>query len=153
MPTGLLPVWLGLRSEVGNEFTSVLPSLPDGSGPTHNTGSASAAQNLATASLRISRGHQYRRLLLTDRSKPVSARRGLPSLTSPAHPETTSDDRRDQGAGNYGRARDNLVAPAVTLDAFIALRGGGRWYLARTSALAILTPGMRHDSAHLFKHC
>ncbi len=154
MPTGLLPVLHGLRSEVGNEFTSVLPSRPDRSGPTHNTGLASAAQNLAAASLRISRGHQYRRLLLTDRSKPVSARRGLPTLTSPAHPETASDDRRDQGAGNYGRARDNLVAPAVTLDAFIALRGGGgRWYLARTSALVILTPGMRNNSAHLFKHC
>ena len=35
---------------------------------------------LAVATLRISRGHQYRRLLLTDRSKPVSARRGLPTL-------------------------------------------------------------------------
>ena len=149
MPTGLLPVWLGLRSEVGNEFTSVPPPLPDRSGPTH-TGSASAARNLAVASLRISRGHQYRRLLLTDRSKPVSARRGLPTLTSPAHPETASGDRRDQEAGNYGRARDNLATPVVTLDAFIALRGGGRWYLARTSALVILTPGVRNDSAYLF---
>ncbi len=150
MPTGLLPVWLGLRSEVGNEFTSVPPPLPDRSGPTHNTGSASAARNLAVASLRISRGRQYRRLLLTDRSKPVSAGRGLPTLTSPAHPGTASDDRRDQEAGNYGRARDNLATPVVTLDAFIALRGGGRWYLARTSALVTLTPGMRDDSAHLF---
>ena len=125
MPTGLLPVWLGLRSGVGNEFTSVPPPLPDGSGPTHNTGSASAARNLAVATLRISRGHQYRRLLLTDRSKPVSARRGLPTLTSPAHPETASGDRRDQEAGNYGRARDNLATPVVTPDAFIDLRGGG----------------------------
>ncbi len=48
---------------------------------------------------------------------------------SPAHPETAFDDKRDQGAGSYGRARDNLVAPIVTLDAFIDLRGGdvGTW--------------------------
>ena len=78
---------------------------------------------LAVATLRINRGHQYRRLLLTDRSKPVSARRGLPTLTSPAHPETAFEDKRDQGAGSCGRARDNLVVPIVTLDAFIALRG------------------------------
>ncbi len=78
----------------------------------------------AVASLRISRGHQYRRLLLADRSRPVSARRGLPTLTLPAQPETAFDDKREQGAGNFGRARDSLVAPIVTLDAFIALRGG-----------------------------
>jgi hypothetical protein len=137
LPTGLLPVWLGLRSEVGNKFTSVLPSLPDRSGPTHDTGSAPAAQNLAAALLRISRGHQYRRLFLTDRSKPVSARRSLPTLTLPAHPETAFDDKREQGAGSFGRARDSLVAPTVTLDAFIALRGRGHWYLARTSALVV----------------
>ena len=129
MPTGLLPVWLGLRSEVGNEFTSVPPPLPDRSGPTHNTGSASAARNLAVAPLRISRGHQYQRLFLTDRSKPVSARRGLPTLTSPAHPETVFENKRDQGADSCGRARYNLVAPIVTLDACIALRGRdvGTW--------------------------
>ena len=124
MPTGLLPVWLGLRSEVGNEFTSVPSPLPDRSGPTHNAGSTSAARNLAVAPLRISRGRQYRRLLLTDNSKPVSAGRGLPTLTSPAHPGTASDDRRDQEAGNFGRTRDNLAIPVLTLDAFIALRGG-----------------------------
>ncbi len=73
----------------------------------------------------------------------MSARRGLPTLTLPAHPETAFDDKRDQGAGRYGRARDNLVAPVVALDAFINLRGGGRWYLARTSALVILTPDVR----------
>ncbi len=56
---------------------------------------------------------------------------------SPAHPETAFGDKRDQGAGSYGHARDNLVAPIVTLDAFIDLRGGGRWYLARTSALVV----------------
>ncbi len=123
MPTGLLPVWLGFRSEVGNEFTSVPPPLPGRSGPTHNTGSASAARNLAVAPLRISRGRQYRRLLLTDRSKPVSAGRGLPTLTSPAHPGAASDARQDQEAGNYGRARDNIAIPVVTLDAFITLQG------------------------------
>jgi len=137
MPTGLLPVWLGLRSEVENKFTSVLPSLPDRSGPTHNAGSTPAAQNSAAASLRISRGHQYRRLLLTDRSKPVSARRGLPTLTLPAQPETALGDKREQGVGSFGRSRDSLVAPAVTLDAFIALRGRGRLYLTPTSALGV----------------
>ncbi len=142
MPTGLLPVWLGLRSEVGDKFTSVLPSLPDRSGPTHNTGSAPAAQNSAAASLRISRGHQYRRLLLTDKSKPVSARRGLPTLMSPAHPETAFDDKRDQGAGSYGRARDNLVAPVVTLDAFIDLRGGGTLVPGSHKCPSSLTPNV-----------
>ncbi len=53
----------------------------------------------------------------------MSARRGLPTLTLPAHPETAFDDKWDQGAGSYGRARGSLVAPIVTLDAFIALRG------------------------------
>ncbi len=122
-------MWLGLRSEVETKFTSILPSLPDRSGPTHNTGSAPAAQNSAAASLRISQGHQYRRLLLTDRSKPVSARRGLPTLTSPAHHETAFENKREQGAESCGRARDNLDAPIVTLDACIALRGRdvGTW--------------------------
>ena len=122
-------MWLGLRSGVGDEFTSVPLPLPDRSGPTHNTGSASAARNLAVASLQISRGRQYRRLLLTDRSKPVSARRGLPTLTSPAHHETAFENKREQGAESCGRARDNLDAPIVTLDACIALRGRdvGTW--------------------------
>jgi hypothetical protein len=101
------PLWLGLRSEVGNEFTSVPSPLPDLSGPTHNAGSTSAARNLAVAPLRISRGRQYRRLLLTDNSKPVSAGRGLPTLTSLALPGAASDDERDQEASNYGRARDD----------------------------------------------
>jgi hypothetical protein len=150
MPTGLLPVWLGLRSGVGTEFTSVPPPLPDRSGPTHNTGSASAARNLAVVPLRISRGHQYRRLLLADRSKPVSAGRGLPNLTSPAHPGTTSDDRRDQEAGNYGRARDKRSHPSCHPRCFHRSPRGGRWYLARTSALVALTPDMRNNSAYLF---
>jgi hypothetical protein len=124
MPIGLLPMWLGLRGEVGNEFTSVPSPLPDRSGPTHNAGSTSAARNLAVAPLRISRGRQYRRLLLTDSSKPVSAGRGLPTLTSQAHPGAASDDRRDQEAGNYGRARDNIAIPVVTLD---ALSLSGLW--------------------------
>ncbi|MFN9910193.1 MAG: hypothetical protein ACK56F_29455, partial [bacterium] len=94
MPTGLLPVWLGLRSKGRNELTSILPSLPARSGPTHNTGATPTAQILAVAALRINRGHQYRRLLLTDRSKPVSARRGLPTLTLLAQPETAFDDKR-----------------------------------------------------------
>ncbi|MFN9909676.1 MAG: hypothetical protein ACK56F_26755 [bacterium] len=67
----------------------------------------------------------------------MSARRGLPTLTSPAHHETAVENKREQGADSCGRARDNLVAPIVTLDAFIDLRGGGRWYLARTSALVV----------------
>ena len=78
---------------------------------------------LAVATLRISRGHQYRRLLLADRSKPVSARRGLPTLALLAQLETAFDDKRGQGAGSFGRAHDSLVAPIATLDAFIALRG------------------------------
>ena len=49
---------------------------------------------LAVATLRISRGHQYRRLLLADRSKPVSARRGLPTLALLAQLETAFDDKR-----------------------------------------------------------
>ena len=102
MPTGLLPVWLGLRSEVGNEFTSVPPPLPDRSGPTHNTGSASAARNLAVASLRISRGHQYRRLLLTDRSRPMSVRRSLPTLALLARLETAFDDKRSKELADSG---------------------------------------------------
>ncbi len=150
MPTGLLPMWLGLRGEVRNEFTSVPSPLPDRSGPAHNAGSTLAARKLAVAPLRISRGRQYRRLLLTDRSKPVSTGRGLPTLASLAHPETASDDSRGGEAGNYGRSRDNIAIPVVTLDAFIALRGGGHWYLARTSALATVTTGMQNDSAHLF---
>jgi hypothetical protein len=149
MPTGLIPVRLGLRSEVGNEFTSVPPPLPDRSGPTHNTGSASAARNLAIAPLRISRGRQYRRLLLTDRSKPVSAGRGLPTLTSPAHLGAASDDRRDQEAGNFGRTRDNLAIPVLTLDAFIALRGG-TLVPGSHKRPSNFTPGMRNDSASPF---
>ncbi len=67
----------------------------------------------------------------------MSARRGLPTLALPAHPETAFDDKREQGAGCFGRACDSLAAPTVTLDALIALRGRGRWYLARTSALVV----------------
>jgi hypothetical protein len=123
MPTGLLPVWLGLRCEVGNEFTSVPSPLPDRSGPTHNAGSTSAARNLAVAPLRISQGRQYRRLLLTDNSKPVSAGRGLPTLTSLPLPGAASDNGRDQEASNYGRARDNIAIPVVTLDALSLSEG------------------------------
>ena len=122
VPTGLLPVWLGLRSKGKNEFTSILPSLPDRSGPTHDTGRHRQPEFLAVVTLRVNRGHQYRRLLLTDRSKPVSARRGLPTLALPARLETAFDDKRGQGTGSFGRARDSLTAPIVTLDAFIALR-------------------------------
>ena len=57
---------------------------------------------LAVATLRINRGHQYRRLLLTDRSKPVSARRGLPTLTLPARPETAFDDKRGKELADSG---------------------------------------------------
>jgi hypothetical protein len=153
MPTGLLPVWLGLRSGVGTEFTSVPSPLPGRSGPTHNTGSASAAPNLAAAPLRISRGRQYQRLLLAGRSKPVSAGRGLPTLTLPAHLGATSDDRRDQGAGNYGRARDKHSHPSCHPRCFYRSPRGGRWYLARTSALVALSPDMRNNSAYLFQHC
>ena len=103
VPTGLLPVWLGLRSKGKNEFTSALPSLPARSGPTHNTGATPTAQiPLAVATLRINRGHQYRRLLLTDRSKPVSARRGLPTLTLLARPETAFDDKRGKELAESG---------------------------------------------------
>ncbi len=123
MPTGLLPVWLGFRSEVGNEFTSAPSRLPDRSGPTHNTGSSSAARNLAVAPLRISRGRQYRRVLLADRSKTRVSWKGLPTLTSLTRPGTTSDNRRDQEAGNYGSARDNIAIPVVTLDALSLSEG------------------------------
>ena len=57
---------------------------------------------LAVATLRINRGHQYRRLLLTDRSKPVSARRGLPTLTLLARPETAFDDKRGKELAESG---------------------------------------------------
>jgi hypothetical protein len=57
---------------------------------------------LAVATLRINRGHQYRRLLLTDRSKPVSARRGLPTLTLLAQPETAFDDKRSKELADSG---------------------------------------------------
>ncbi len=53
----------------------------------------------------------------------MSARRGLPTLALPAQLETAFDDKRGQGTGSFGRARDSLVAPIATLDAFIALRG------------------------------
>ena len=57
---------------------------------------------LAVVTLRVNRGHQYRRLLLTDRSKPVSARRGLPTLTLLARPETAFDDKRGKELAESG---------------------------------------------------
>ena len=59
----------------------------------------------------------------------MSARRGLPTLALPAQLETAFDDKRGQGTGSFGRARDSLVAPIATLDACIALRGRdvGSW--------------------------
>ncbi len=65
----------------------------------------------------------------------MSARRGLPTLTLPTYPETAFDDKREQGAGSVLVIA--WLPPIVTLDAFIALRGRGRWYLARTSALVV----------------
>jgi len=100
------------------------PPFPDRSGPTHNIGSASAAQNLAVVPLRISWGRQYRRLLLADRSKPVSAGRGLPTLTLPAHPGTTPTDRRDQEASHYGRTRDIRSHPSCHPRCFLSLSEG-----------------------------
>ena len=102
VPTGLLPVWLGLRSKGKNEFTSALPSLPARLGPTHDTGRHRQPEFLAVVTLRVNRGHQYRRLLLTDRSKPVSARRGLPTLTLLARPETAFDDKRGKELAESG---------------------------------------------------
>ena len=53
VPTGLLPVWLGLRSKGKNEFTSILPSLPVRSGPTHDTGRRRQPEFLAVVTLRV----------------------------------------------------------------------------------------------------
>ncbi len=67
----------------------------------------------------------------------MSARRGLPTLELPAQLETAFDDKRGKGTGKFGRARDSLVAPIATLDAFIASARPGHWYLTRTSALVV----------------
>jgi hypothetical protein len=116
---------------VGTEFTPIPPPFPDRSGPTHNIGSASAVPNLAVVPLRMSRGRQYRRLLLADRSKPVSAGRGLPTLTLPAHPGTTPTDRRDQEASNYGHTRDTRSHPSCHPRCFLSLSEG--WTLVHGS--------------------
>ena len=65
-------------------------------------GDADSPNFLAVVTLRVNRGHQYRRLLLTDRSKPVSARRGLPTLTLLAQLGTAFDDKRSKELADSG---------------------------------------------------
>ncbi len=102
MPTGLLPVWLGLRSKGRNEFTSILLSLPVRSGPKHDTGATPTARIFSCRDAPSKSGSPIPEVLLTDRSKPVSARRGLPTLTLPAQPETAFDDKRSKEPADSG---------------------------------------------------